>query len=859
MNKLLRKTIGVICSLSIILPMAANNIFNSSAVLNDNVLCPTGGVEESSFSTADSTVIENAFFPEISADVNAINNGTSAKGDNTYYFNKLTDTQKQSYTAFEQTVDAFTASENFSSKTYTEIDTIGVKLGTVTTGDAIKAFRAVCLDNPQYYWLSGSCSYSVQGGELNYYLQLDDFYYTPASRTEADSEISATAAQWYTQLSALSSDYDKALALHDMIVEKINYAYSSANVPESEKWAHNIHGVFSGDGAVCEGYAKTYQYMLNLLGIDNIYYIGTADGEAHAWNSVKLGENYYFVDVTWDDLNKEGAPYCIYDYFCTPRSTFTKNHTQFTSSGSPSTGKWLPTTDECANTTDYSYYHYYKSYSDGTLTTDNVQIFTDTALASGHGDYVYFIASTTTKLSYIAAQLGVPSYSYFKSVYGYLYIYTNIKINTPATAVTLDKTELTLAIDAKDTITATLTPAESDDRISWTSSDPKIAEISYKGNVATVTGKRNGTAVITATASAGKASKECTVTVGTGVADAAGYTIWVYGSTANKSITLETSLTASEYEKNGKTKRGKIVWISAEEPTDITFNTDKHTVTTRSSKKYASVTNRGKVTARSEGTAYIYACDTGSFETEEFIVDVKTAAKKIVLCDEPSNDASHIVKKSLLTVGGNDLNLYIMPTSGTSDEATYSVSLVNSTYSDRISISEIKKDGSGNMYVTLRALSTLDSGKAVKAKIQVICNESNKKCNFTATIINPIITITPTSVGGTLAKKRDNGLIQFSYALMGGNNTGGTTDKLKFVVSQDKVLAEGTKIYYSKSKLVSLKREDNLLNVTAKKDITETIYIYAVAIDNHNKEAKPFLLATIGADGVMTSGTEVQQ
>ena len=57
-------------------------------------------------------------------------------------------------------------------------------------------------------------------------------------------------------------------------------------------------GLVNGQ-TVCAGYARTFQYLMNRLDIPVIYVTGTTDtGEAHGWNIVKCGDNYYNVDVT---------------------------------------------------------------------------------------------------------------------------------------------------------------------------------------------------------------------------------------------------------------------------------------------------------------------------------------------------------------------------------------------------------------------------------------------------------------------------------------------------------------------------------------------------------------------------------
>ena len=76
------------------------------------------------------------------------------------------------------------------------------------------------------------------------------------------------------------------------------------------------------------------------------------------------------------------------------------------------------------------------------------------------------------------------------------------------TGVKLNKTELTLEIDASETLTATVSPEDaSDPTVTWTTSDAKVATVEN----GKVTGVKVGTATITATA--GEKSATCKVTV----------------------------------------------------------------------------------------------------------------------------------------------------------------------------------------------------------------------------------------------------------------------------------------------------------------------------------------------------------
>ena len=76
-------------------------------------------------------------------------------------------------------------------------------------------------------------------------------------------------------------------------------------------------------------------------------------------------------------------------------------------------------------------------------------------------------------------------------------------LRIPATGIALDAEYASLTSGSMQGITATLTPADSTDTITWTSSDENIVTVSDGGSVGTLTALRPGSAIITATTESG--------------------------------------------------------------------------------------------------------------------------------------------------------------------------------------------------------------------------------------------------------------------------------------------------------------------------------------------------------------------
>lgn len=89
-----------------------------------------------------------------------------------------------------------------------------------------------------------------------------------------------------------------ALSLHDYLA--VRCAYDETLVRGTE------YDALVRGSAVCQGYAEAYMDLLGRVGIECI--IVTSEEMNHAWNQVKLGGQWYNVDLTWNDPtpNREG-------------------------------------------------------------------------------------------------------------------------------------------------------------------------------------------------------------------------------------------------------------------------------------------------------------------------------------------------------------------------------------------------------------------------------------------------------------------------------------------------------------------------------------------------------------------------
>lgn len=173
-------------------------------------------------------------------------------------------------------------------------------------------FYAVYNDHPELFWLD--TAYTCKYTENNRCVEIDlQFNRTAQNLDSEKANFDKNAERIIAGAKNLPNDYEKEKFVHDILMEQISYNVSA----EMNQSAYSA--MVNGE-AVCAGYARAFQYLLQQLGIPCYYCTGYAD-ESHAWNIVALDDGYYNVDVTWDDA-AEGS----YDFFNKTDADYKDSH-----------------------------------------------------------------------------------------------------------------------------------------------------------------------------------------------------------------------------------------------------------------------------------------------------------------------------------------------------------------------------------------------------------------------------------------------------------------------------------------------------------------------------------------------------
>lgn len=240
----------------------------------------------------------------------------SEEGHQEYYFKQLTEEEQRVY---RELLKGIRAREKEFYLTISDDDSID------------RSYHAVLKDHPEIFWVHNREKiYKTTYSDSDYCVFTPGYTYTDS---EID-EIQTAMEQSFQEVRALipedAGDYEKVRIVYTYVIDHTQYQTGEDD--------QSIAGVFWKKSAVCAGYAGAVQYLLERLDIPCIYVDGSTKGstEGHAWDIVKIGQEYYYVDATNGDqpdfLNEDAAQLeehktIIYDYLCPFPEEYEKTYT----------------------------------------------------------------------------------------------------------------------------------------------------------------------------------------------------------------------------------------------------------------------------------------------------------------------------------------------------------------------------------------------------------------------------------------------------------------------------------------------------------------------------------------------------
>lgn len=116
------------------------------------------------------------------------------------------------------------------------------------------------------------------------------------------------------------SDDKKVELINKYIVDHAEYAYDELNSGRDTLpnglGIHSPYAILESGKGVCAAYAGLFQMMAKEAGLESKVVVGTSysysNWGSHAWNIVKLNDEWYHVDTTWNDVaNNENFGYLM--------------------------------------------------------------------------------------------------------------------------------------------------------------------------------------------------------------------------------------------------------------------------------------------------------------------------------------------------------------------------------------------------------------------------------------------------------------------------------------------------------------------------------------------------------------------
>lgn len=168
-------------------------------------------------------------------------------------------------------------------------------------------------------------------------ITIDAIEYYPADRilyawknedryilTEEETQVLDLALQLVAQAEEeTDSDIDKELWLHDWLCNQVTYESPDMDVRRKDyiqlKELTCIGAMLEGN-ANCQGYTDAFYLLGTMAGFEIGRLCGDTGG-GHTWNTIKLDDQWYIVDVTFDDLsdaNYNGWKYTHFNTFWDP-------------------------------------------------------------------------------------------------------------------------------------------------------------------------------------------------------------------------------------------------------------------------------------------------------------------------------------------------------------------------------------------------------------------------------------------------------------------------------------------------------------------------------------------------------------
>lgn len=244
--------------------------------------------------------------PGSSADSYSLSASEWSGSGNDYYFSRLNTAEKKLYLNLKKQADMYlTGTDNF---IMTEAVRDGesvkayilplVSYEGLATDQMKKVFWYFMYENPQYYFMRNSVIYSESSNMMS--VGLYELFADGNERAEYTRQFAGKLKDWDGQISEKQTPAEKERLIHDLVCEQADYNNSIlTDDPDDPEMSQScISAILFDRSTVCAGYAQMFTLLCSRAGISCV----TVTSASHAWNKVRMGNTWYNVDCTWNDI-----------------------------------------------------------------------------------------------------------------------------------------------------------------------------------------------------------------------------------------------------------------------------------------------------------------------------------------------------------------------------------------------------------------------------------------------------------------------------------------------------------------------------------------------------------------------------
>ena len=238
-------------------------------------------------------------------------------------YNQLSAAEKKAYEQFERAFNSCSST----------VDSNGIDRNV----DVMKVPQVALGDNPQVIYFNKTqirISASLFGGKQ---IHFSGAVSQSQART-MQNQLESTLTKAIEEIELLNplSNYDKLICIYEYLQDNVTYDSKELEAccrlgRSVNPMSHNAYGVLVNKTGVCDGISSAFSLLTQRMGFECSMVSGkatfrTSGFSEHAWNVIKIADDFYHIDATWDVNHKEQTGEYSYEYFCVNDDSINRDH-----------------------------------------------------------------------------------------------------------------------------------------------------------------------------------------------------------------------------------------------------------------------------------------------------------------------------------------------------------------------------------------------------------------------------------------------------------------------------------------------------------------------------------------------------